>query len=190
MENLHIRTAKVKDAESLLEIYAPYVEKTAITFEYKVPDLAEFKERIKATLASYPFLVLESPKGILGYAYTGPFAKRAAYSHNAEISIYMREDMHQKGGGKLLYSGIEAISSRQNILNLEACIVSTRCEDTHLTNASIHFHEHLGYQMVGTFHSCGYKFNTWYDMVWMEKLIGEHRQNSQPFIPFPLLPQA
>ncbi|MCI5601462.1 MAG: hypothetical protein SOZ02_10135 [Hallerella porci] len=27
-----------------------------------------------------------------------------------------------------------------------------------------------------TFHKSGYKFHTWYDMIWMEKLIGEHRE--------------
>ena len=36
-EMLHIRVAKEEDAEELLKIYAPYVEKTAITFEYEVP---------------------------------------------------------------------------------------------------------------------------------------------------------
>ena len=33
-EELTIRVAKPEDAKGLLEIYAPYVEKTAITFEY------------------------------------------------------------------------------------------------------------------------------------------------------------
>ncbi|MFR2621136.1 MAG: N-acetyltransferase family protein [Clostridia bacterium] len=33
------------------------------------------------------------------------------------------------------------------------------------------FHERLGYQMVGTFHQCGYKFETWYHVVWMKKCI-------------------
>ena len=36
---LHIRTAHLSDAPALLKIYAPYVEKTAITFEYTVPDV-------------------------------------------------------------------------------------------------------------------------------------------------------
>ena len=37
-ENIRIRTAKIEDARELLEIYAPYVENTAITFEYDVPE--------------------------------------------------------------------------------------------------------------------------------------------------------
>ena len=41
-EELTIRVAKPEDAKGLLEIYAPYVEKTAITFEYEVPSEEEF----------------------------------------------------------------------------------------------------------------------------------------------------
>ena len=46
--------------------------------------------------------------------------------------------------------------------------------DRHLTNDSYYFHSKMGFQMVGTFHDSGYKFGTWYDMIWMEKLIGAH----------------
>ncbi|MEF2592164.1 MAG: GNAT family N-acetyltransferase, partial [Blautia obeum] len=34
---IKIRTAKVEDAEKLLDIYSYYVKKTAVTFEYEVP---------------------------------------------------------------------------------------------------------------------------------------------------------
>ena len=49
-----IRTASEADAPALLEIYAPYVERTAITFEYEVPSVDEFASRIRNTLQKYP----------------------------------------------------------------------------------------------------------------------------------------
>ena len=49
----------------------------------------------------------------------------------------------------------------------------SRVEDEYLTKNSAEFHAHLGFELVGTFHNCGYKFDRWYDMVWMEKIIGE-----------------
>lgn len=58
-EELTIRVAKPEDAKGLLEIYAPYVEKTAITFEYGVPSEKEFAGRIRHILTKYPYLVLE-----------------------------------------------------------------------------------------------------------------------------------
>ena len=76
---LRIRTARLSDAPALLKIYAPYVEKTAITFECTVPDIEEFAARMRATLRRYPYLVAERGGEIVGYAYAGPFGSRAAY---------------------------------------------------------------------------------------------------------------
>ena len=184
---INIRVATVEDAQQILQIYAPYIEKTAITFEYEVPVLEEFRGRIQHTLKKYPYLVAEEAGEILGYAYTGPFKERAAYDWAVETTIYVKEDKKQRGIGKLLYQALEEISKAQNILNMNACIAYPENEDEHLTKNSVQFHEHLGYQMVGTFHQCGYKFETWYHMVWMEKFIGEHRENQPDIIPFPEL---
>ena len=51
MDSCHVRIARPEDAEKLLAIYAPYVENTAITFEYEVPSIEEFRERIEHTLS-------------------------------------------------------------------------------------------------------------------------------------------
>lgn len=41
--------------------------------------------------------------------------------------------------------------------------------DKYLTKDSVAFHTRMGYRMVGEFHRCAYKFDRWYNMVWMEK---------------------
>ena len=38
--------------------------------------------------------------------------------------------------------------------------------------------------LAGTFRRCGYKFGRWYDMVWMEKILGEHRPDQPPVQPY------
>ena len=50
VSNIHIRTVSPNDAAALLAIYAPYVQETAITFEYDVPSTEEFARRITHTL--------------------------------------------------------------------------------------------------------------------------------------------
>lgn len=183
-EEIIIRTATVEDAQGILNVYAPYIEKTAITFEYEVPSLEEFRERIRETLEKYPYLVAEKEGKILGYAYTGTFIGRSACDWAAETSIYLAENQTKLGLGKRLYDAIEEISRKQNVVNLNACIAVPDVEDDHLTNNSARFHEHMGYQMVGKFHKCGYKFGTWYNLIWMEKIIGEHVDKPGKFIPF------
>lgn len=184
-QDMHVRIATVEDAKEILSIYALYVERTAITFEYEVPKLEEFENRMKEILKKYPYIVAEREGEILGYAYTNTFKERAAYDWAVETTIYVKENMQKMGIGKLLYGVLEDISKAQNILNLNACIGYPETEDEHLTKNSVQFHKQLGYEMVGEFHKCGYKFGIWYNMVWMEKMLGEHSINPCPVIPFP-----
>lgn len=175
-KNLEIRIATEKDAEELLKIYSYYVENTAITFDYEVPSIEEFAGKIKKVLEKYPYLVATIDGEIAGYAYVGIFKDKAAYDWAVETTVYVHKDKKGHGIGRALYLKLEEILAKQNILNMEACIAYTETEDEYLTNASVHFHEKLGYRMVGEFKKCGYKFNRWYDMVWMEKHIGEHKE--------------
>ncbi|MBO5209791.1 MAG: GNAT family N-acetyltransferase [Lachnospiraceae bacterium] len=174
---IQIRVAKVEDAEELVEIYAPYVKETAITFEYEVPSVEEFADRIRKTLTQYPYLVAVIDSEIVGYAYAGAFKTRPAYDWAVELSVYVKKDKRHMGVGRQLYDALEELLKKQNILNLNACIAYPENEDEYLTKDSVAFHQSMGYRMVGQFHQCGYKFNRWYHMVWMEKLIGEHIAN-------------
>ena len=183
-----LRTAALPDAERLLEIYRPYVEETAITFEYTVPTMEEFRGRMARVLEKYPYLVAERDGTIVGYAYAGPFVGRAAYDWSVETTIYLDRAVRRQGIGGRLYAALETALAAMGILNLNACIGYPREEDEYLNRNSAQFHAHLGYRMVGEFHRCGYKFGRWYDMVWMEKLLGEHPAVPAPVIPFPALP--
>ena len=184
MKETIIRIATIEDAKALLEIYAPYVKNTAITFEYEVPSEDEFKKRIENTLNKYPYLVAENQGEIVGYAYASAFHSRAAYQWDVETSIYIKQDQRNSGVGKALYLELERLLKLQNILNLNACIAYPETVDEYLTKNSVEFHEHLGYQMVGEFHKCGYKFDRWYNLVWMEKHIGEHLEKPLSVISF------
>ncbi len=176
---MKIRTVNENDAEELLKIYSYYVKNTVITFEYEVPSVEEFKNRIKHTLIKYPYIAAEDENKIIGYAYAGAFKERAAYDWAVEMTVYVDNDRKRGGVGKLLYKKLEELLKEQGILNVNACIAYTENEDEYLTNGSMKFHEHMGYNLAGHFHKCGYKFNRWYDMIWMEKFIGEHEENQK-----------
>jgi len=184
-ENVIIRNATLADANRLLEIYAYYVRETAITFEYEVPSVEEFARRIARTLKRYPYLVAEVDGQVKGYAYAGPFKERAAYDWSCELTIYLAREARGSGLGRLLYASLEDALGRMSMLNLYACIAYPQVEDEFLTRNSVKFHEHLGFTLAGRFRSCGYKFGRWYDMVWMEKVIGEHLDSQAPVVPYP-----
>ena len=174
MKQMKIRPATVDDAERLLEIYAYYVEHTAISFEYDVPSTEEFRSRIENTLKAYPYLVAEADGVIQGYAYAHAFVGRKAYERSAELTIYLAQDAKGQGCGRRLYEELERILKDRGVTNLYACIGDPITEDEYLTRNSENFHRHMGFAKVGTFHKCGYKFNRWYNMIWMEKIIGTY----------------
>lgn len=186
-----ISAADPKDADDFLKIYTPYITSTAITFELEIPSADEFAERMRRTLTKYPYLKAESAGSAAGYAYASAFKDRKAYDYSAEVSIYISADLHLQGLGTLLYEKLFAILKAQGITNVYACIAkSPRIDDRYLTNASEIFHSKLGFKTCGHFSSCGFKFGSWYDMIWMEKQINERPLCPKPFIPYPKLDPA
>ena len=169
-----IRDAKVTDAKAIQTIYTPYVETTAITFEYNVPTEEEFCRRIETVQQKYPWIVAMVNGKVVGYAYASAFKPRDAYQWAIETSIYVDNNNKRSGIGRQLHEALEQRLKMQGILNMNACISFIEPEDEYLTQDSVRFHERLGYQKVAHFHQCGKKFNRWYDMIWMEKMIGEH----------------
>ena len=171
---------------SLRAVYAPYVERTAVTFEYAVPDTEEFARRVAAVTKTYPWLAAEENGQIAAYAYAGPFAARAAYGWAAEVSIYAAWNRRGEGLGRRLYAALEAALRAQGLQNLN--VAWPAADDPFLTKASARFHERMGYRRAAHFHRCELKFGRWYDMIWMEKLIGAH-ETAKPVVPFSSLPE-
>ena len=182
--DIQIRVARESDAAALRDIYAPYVERTAVSFEYEAPDVAAFLERIRRVQERYPYLVAESDGALLGYAYAGSFHTREAYSWSAEASIYLRMDCRRMGIGSALYRALEAALRAMGVRRLYASIAVPDEPDEHLTLDSVRFHTAMGYHTVGEFHHCGWKFGRWYSTVWMEKVLASDTSAPSPLKPF------
>ena len=103
-----------------------------------------------------------------------------AIDKHEEIEEFLKQEEYEP-------CTMEETLKKQGIRNVNACIAYIEEEDQYLTNDSMYFHEHFGYELVGTFHKCAWKFDKWYDMIWMEKMIAEHGENPEDIIPFPNL---
>lgn len=183
MNPFEIRTARPEDAKRLAEIYRYYVENTAVSYEYEAPDTAGFERRIRETLKKYPYIVAESGGKILGYAYAGVFNARAAASRSAEVSIYVDREARRSGLGRALYQELEHRLRAQNVLCLVAKVACCdREQDAHLSRDSIEFHRRCGYRTAGTVENCGFKFGKWYGLMFMQKDIGEYRDEPGEFV--------
>ena len=154
-----------RDAAGILAVYAPYIRKTAVTFETEVPALDAFTARVAGICADFPYLVLEVDGELAGYAYAHRQAERAAYAWNAELSIYLAGKWRGRGLGAPLYRLLERLLTMQGYVNLYGVITASNA-------GSIRLHEKLGYRQTGLHEKTGWKFGQWHDVVWLHKRMG------------------
>jgi phosphinothricin acetyltransferase len=172
-----IRLANVKDAAGILNIYAPYIQNTSLTFETEIPELIAFEERIKTYLITWPWLVCEMDNEIAGYAYASRYRERGGYQWCVEVSVYISDKYQRTGIAKALYIALLEILKKQGFRNAYAVI--------NLPNEkSVSFHERLGFNYFATYENVGYKLGKWKKVGWWLKQLNEYSHEPPPPVKF------
>jgi L-amino acid N-acyltransferase YncA len=167
---IQIRTATPADATVLREIYCPYVETTAISFEIEVPSIEEFQRRISVAVEGWSWLVAEVDGRQVGYAYASAHRAREAYRTSVETSVYVCEDYQRQGIGRVLYTQLLDELCERGFGSAFAAI-------TLPNDASVGFHESLGFELIGVFPRVGRKFGAWHDVAWFYRSIQDSAQD-------------
>lgn len=161
-----LRLAGESDATALRDIYAPYVENTAVTFETNVPSVEEMRSRVAETLETHPWLVCERGGEVAGYACAGGLRTQGAYRWTVETSVYVADSERERGIGTALYDSLLTLLDVQGYVEARAGV-------TVPNPASTALHESLGFERVGTNENVGYKHGSWHDVRWWSKTLGE-----------------
>jgi len=162
-----IRASTEADMRPVAEIYAHHVLHGAASFELEPPSLQEMIDRRRAIVAGgYVYLVAEAEAGIVGYAYVTAYRSRPAYRFTVEDSVYVRAGHEGRGIGLRLMQALLAECEKRPFRQIIAVIGDSG------NRASIELHRRLGFRMVGTFRSAGFKFGRWIDSVLMQKELG------------------
>ncbi len=159
-----IRIAAAADAAAIRDIYAPHVERAAVSFETEVPSVADMAARIARLLPTHPWLVAAIDGRVAGYAYASPHRERAAYRWSVEVTAYVQADFHGRGIGKRLYAALRAVLAEQNYVNAFGIVTLPNA-------ASVALHEASGFRHCATFRHAGYKFGAWHDVGWWQLQI-------------------
>ncbi|HEX8738131.1 MAG TPA: GNAT family N-acetyltransferase [Pyrinomonadaceae bacterium] len=158
---MSLRRVKPEDAAQIAEVYNYYIKNTHHTFETEPLSGAEMQRRIVETSEKYPYLVFEENGEILGYAYAAQFKLREAYAYSAEVSIYVKNDAKQRKIGTQLYVRLFDELAESDVHAILAGIALPN-------EASIVFHERLGFEKVAHFREVGYKLGRWIDVGYWE----------------------
>jgi phosphinothricin acetyltransferase len=165
MQKCSIRSAEPADCEAIARIYNHYVRNTVITFEESdvpAPDMVARLEEVRDT--GLPWLVVEDPEGIAGYAYAGKWKGRCAYRYSVETTIYLEPSRVGRGLGVHLYG---ALLEETRAVSLHAVIGGIALPNP----ASIRLHEKMGFEKVAHFREVGFKFNRWIDVGYWQRTL-------------------
>ena len=163
-EKIIIRPAEARDAESILEIYKPYITYTPVSFETEVPTIDVFSQRIVDYQEKLPWLVCEIANELAGYSYATNHRQRTAYDCSKELSVYVHPNFKHRGIATGLYTAMIEILKHQGVSNVLAGIALPNSE-------SVGFHERFGFKLVGIYHNIGFKLGRFHDAGWWELQI-------------------
>jgi len=156
-----VRKVEIGDAAQIVEIYNFYVQNTHHSFEIEPVSLEEMTRRIAETSESYPYLIAEENGEILAYAFAVCYKPRSAYKNSAEVSVYVKNDLKQKGIGTKLY---EKLFDELAKMDIHALIAGISLPN----EASVKLHEKFGMEKVAHFREVGFKLGRWIDVGYWE----------------------
>ena len=167
LPTLIIRPSTDADIAAITAIYAHHVLHGSGSFEEVPPDSDEMQRRRAVLLEKdLPYLVAELEGQVVGYAYAGLYRPRVAYRFTLEDSIYVAADAPRRGIGRALLSDLLARCAALGYRQMVAVIGDTG------NTGSIALHAALGFRVVGTLPSVGFKFGRWIDSVFMQRPLG------------------
>jgi L-amino acid N-acyltransferase len=162
---MEIRNYKTEDANAILEIINYNIINSAALYDYQPRSLenqiAIFDDKLKK---GFPIIVALKNEQVLGFGYYSEFRFREAYKFTVEHSVYVHENYHGKGIGKLLMENLIELAKKQGLHTMIGVI------DSENTN-SIAFHEQFGFEKAGFIKDSGFKFDRWLHSVFMQKML-------------------
>ena len=162
---IKIRPYSIEDAPSILEIINYNIINSSALYDYHPRSLEQqtaiFEEKLQK---GFPIIVATCDNTVVGFGYYSEFRFREAYRFTVEHSVYVLNDFHGKGIGKLVLEKLIALAKGQKLHTMVAVIDSEN-------QSSVEFHEKFGFETVGIIKESGFKFDRWLHSVIMQLFL-------------------
>jgi len=160
-----IRQATHQDCPAIAALWNPVIRDGVATFNSVEKTVQSLQADLTAKQAEdRPFLIAVSGDSLLGFATYGQFRASNGYRHTMEHTIILAPDVAGRGIGRALMAAIETHARARQVHSMFAGV-------SHENTAGIAFHAALGYVQVARLPQVGRKFDRWFDLVLMQKLL-------------------
>lgn len=162
---IEIRPYKTEDTQPILDIINYNILHSTALYDYSIRTYDQQKNILEEKIAkNFPVIVAELEGKVVGFGMYSEFRFREAYKYTVEHSVYVDQNNHGKGIGKILLQELIVIAKAKGLHTMIGVI------DAENQN-SIDFHEKFGFKTAGIIKESGYKFDRWLDSVFMQLIL-------------------
>lgn len=160
-----IRDAEPGDLPGILAIYNDVIATSTAIYRDEPTTLAERGQWLDSRRKQgFPVLVALDGAAVAGFSSFGEWRHAPCYRHTVEHTVHVHADCRGKGTGRAL---VEALFPRARTMGIHAMIGGVDAGN----EASIRFHERLGFERVAIFREVGRKFGRWLDLVFLQRFL-------------------
>jgi phosphinothricin acetyltransferase len=165
--NVVVRRLRPADLSQVSDIFGWYAMNSVATFEESPRGDADWSA-LAAELdgLGLPFLVAEADGAVAGYAYAGPWRRKAAYRTTVEDSIFIAPGQTGRGIGRLLLADLLTACAACGTRQVIAVIADSGAAP------SVGLHESCGFTHAGRLAGVGYKHGNWIGTLLMQRAVG------------------
>ena len=164
MTDVEIRTATDEDLDAVGAIYAAEVAHGSATFDTEPPPRGHWEAKLASTHPADHFLVAVAGASVVGFAYSGPYRERGAYTHTRETTVYLATGVTGRGTGRRLYDELLRRVAAGGAHVVMAAVALPN-------EASEGLHRACGYERLGVMREVGHKFGRWIDVAWWQRVL-------------------
>ncbi len=162
---ISLRPYQTEDTQAIVEIINYNILNSTALYDYNIRSYEQQKNILEEKInKNFPVIVAELDGKVVGFGMYSEFRFREAYKFTVEHSVYVDNEYHGKGIGKVLLQELIRIAKAQNLHTMIAVIDAEN-------ESSVEFHEKFGFKIVGVIKESGYKFDRWLHSVFMQLIL-------------------
>ena len=162
---IKLRNYTITDTQAILDIINYNIINSTALYDYTPRTIEQqisiFEDKLKK---GFPIIVATVNEQVVGFGFYSEFRFREAYKFTVEHSVYVANDFHGKGIGKLLIIELIELAKQQKLHTMIGVIDAEN-------ESSIRFHEQFGFKTAGIVKETGYKFDRWLHSVIMQLML-------------------